>query len=76
MNRKSELIRSIDEVEKMIEDLEKMRWLLEKHLDSSGPKVREVYNNVGAEIEKKSLIKERLKYALALVEQEENENPP
>lgn len=66
---KSELIRAIDENEKTIEDLRKMLWLLEKHLNES-PEARAGYNNLKRELDHSCLNRQRLKLALTLVELE------
>jgi predicted transcriptional regulator len=74
MSRRSDLIRSIDEIEKFLEDLEKMQSLLSKHLDTGTPKVKEAYDNVTTEIQQTLAMRERLKYALALEEQERRDS--
>ena len=70
MSRKSDLIKSIYEVEKFLQDLEKMRGLLSRHLDTGSPKVKEAYDKVTTEIQETLALRDRLKYALALEEEE------
>lgn len=72
MQKREDIIKLIDENEKMIEDLNKILWLLEKHLDA-GEKVKDVYSNVLFEIDQKRLIAERLKHALEIAEQNDEE---